>query len=31
MAGADILVAGSEVFRSEDPVETIKEFYQTSN
>ena len=27
-AGADILVAGSEVFRSEDPVETIKEFYK---
>ena len=31
MAGADILVAGSEVFRSEDPVETIKKFYQASN
>ena len=31
MAGADILVAGSEVFRSEHPVETIKKFYQASN
>ena len=31
MAGADILVAGSEVFRSKHPVETIKKFYQASN
>ena len=27
-AGADILVAGSEVFKSENPVETIKAFYR---
>jgi len=26
-AGADVLVAGSEVFGAEDPVQTIKEFY----
>ena len=31
MAGADILVAGSEVFRSANPVETIKKFYHASN
>ena len=29
-AGADILVAGSEVFKSADPVQTIKEFYYLS-
>ena len=29
-AGADVLVAGSEVFRSNNPVETIKHFYQLS-
>lgn len=27
-AGADILVAGSAVFKTPDPVETIKEFYR---
>ena len=27
-SGANILVAGSEVFKSEDPVQTIKEFYK---
>ena len=27
-SGADILVAGSEVFKSNNPVETIKNFYQ---
>ena len=27
-SGADILVAGSEVFKSLNPVETIKNFYQ---
>lgn len=26
-AGADVLVAGSAVFRTEDPVQTIKDFY----
>ena len=31
MAGADILVAGSEVFKSEHPIKTIQEFYQLSN
>jgi len=30
MAGADVLVAGSEVFNSDDPVQTIKDFYQLS-
>ena len=30
-AGADILVAGSEVFKSNDPVQTIKDFYKLSN
>ena len=25
--GADILVAGSEVFKADDPVQTIKNFY----
>ena len=27
-AGADILVAGSAIFNTSDPVETIKEFYK---
>lgn len=27
-AGADVLVAGSEVFKSKNPVQTIKKFYQ---
>jgi len=27
-AGADVLVAGSEVFKSDDPIKTIKEFYR---
>ena len=30
-SGADVLVAGSEVFKSIDPVETIKNFYQLSD
>ena len=30
-AGADVLVAGSEVFKSIDPVKTIKHFYQLSD
>ena len=30
-AGADVLVAGSEVFKSDDPVQTIKNFYKLSN
>ena len=30
-AGADVLVAGSEVFNSVDPVKTIKHFYQLSD
>jgi len=29
-AGANVLVAGSEVFNSDDPVQTIKDFYQLS-
>ena len=29
-AGGDILVAGSEVFGSDDPVATIREFYKKS-
>ena len=29
--GADILVAGSEVFKSNDPAQTIKDFYKLSN
>ena len=29
-AGADVLVVGSEVFKSTDPVQTIKEFYHLS-
>ena len=29
-AGADVLVAGSEVFKSADPIQTIKEFYHLS-
>tara|TARA_A100000164_G_scaffold361571_1_gene376531 strand:- start:55 stop:732 length:678 start_codon:yes stop_codon:yes gene_type:complete len=31
MAGADILVAGSEVFGAPQPVKIIKDFYQLSN
>jgi len=30
-AGANILVAGSEVFKSKSPVQTIKEFYKIIN
>ena len=30
-AGADVLVAGSEVFESENPIETIKSFYKIGN
>ena len=30
-AGANILVAGSEVFKSEDPVQTIREFYKLAD
>ena len=30
-AGADVLVAGSEVFKSSSPLKTIQEFYQLSN
>lgn len=30
-AGADVLVAGSEVFKADDPVQTIKEFYNLAN
>ena len=30
-SGAKILVAGSEVFKSEDPVQTIKEFYKLAD
>ena len=30
-AGADVLVAGSEIFNSVDPVKTIKHFYQLSD
>ena len=26
-AGADVLVAGSEVFKADDPIQTIKDFY----
>ena len=29
-AGADVLVAGSEVFKANDPIKTIKEFYHIS-
>ena len=29
-AGADVLVAGSEVFKSNNPIKTINEFYQLS-
>ena len=29
--GADILVAGSEVFKSSDPVSTIKKFYKLAS
>ena len=27
-AGADVLVAGSAIFGTEDPIQTIKEFYK---
>ena len=30
-SGANILVAGSEVFKAEDPVQTIKEFYKLAD
>ena len=30
-AGADVLVAGSEVFKSNNPVQTIKDFYKLSD
>jgi ribulose-phosphate 3-epimerase len=30
-AGGDILVAGSEVFGSDDPQNVIKEFYDRAN
>jgi len=30
-AGADVLVAGSEIFKSKNPVQTIKDFYKLSN
>ena len=30
-AGADVLVAGSEVFKSDSPIDTIKDFYQLSS
>ena len=30
-AGADVLVAGSEVFKSHNPSKTIKDFYKLSN
>ena len=30
-SGADVLVAGSEVFQSIDPIKTIKNFYQVSD
>lgn len=30
-AGADILVAGSAIFGTDDPIKTIKEFYNLSN
>ena len=30
-AGADVLVAGSEVFKSNNPVQTIEDFYKLSN
>jgi len=30
-AGADVLVAGSEVFKSNNPIKTINDFYQLSN
>ena len=30
-AGADVLVAGSEVFKSHNPSQTIKDFYKLSN
>jgi len=26
-AGADVLVAGSAIFKTDDPVQTIKDFY----
>ena len=30
-AGGDILVAGSEIFRSDNPQNIIKEFYASAN
>ena len=30
-AGADVLVAGSEVFKSDSPIDTIKDFYKLSS
>jgi ribulose-phosphate 3-epimerase len=30
-AGADVLVAGSAIFGVDDPIKTIKEFYNLSN
>ena len=30
-AGADIIVAGSEIFRADDPIEKIKNFYLAVN
>ena len=30
-AGADIIVAGSEIFRADDPIEKIKDFYLAVN
>ena len=29
-SGADVLVAGSEVFKSKNPIQTIKDFYELS-
>ena len=28
-SGADVIVAGSEVFKADDPVQTIQDFYLT--
>ena len=30
-AGADILVAGSEIFKADDPVQAMKSFYSLGN
>jgi ribulose-phosphate 3-epimerase len=30
-AGADILVAGSEVFKADDPIQVMKSFYSLEN